>query len=511
MECMLLLDDETGRRLLVNDPAVKFVRLSDTTSEQNVSALCHSTHIEHLDIDMQVFQTDTALNQVLKWLEATSTLSHLRMCHSGSERSRQAASDVLRLLFQAIVGSGQRGRSPEKRSLASIACIGLNIVAEDLIALLNGENPPLRQLLLAGCHITPGSFQSHAEAMRQVSQWFALHPALQELTFGIDPQHDEYFCSILDALQTNTRIEALMLAGNRERSGPLLTTVSDAMVRFFQTSICSLRSVAFAGFSWTGDSMAALAQSLQASSMHIEDISFRACHFDDDSCAHLCSMFARGSLTPFTLNLHGDVVFPKSKDYLTNLVANFPADLRELRLNGFCDSSAAKKRLRTILRGMTMDACSIHRLSLVGLCGSTFAGLLRALPKLKHLKFLSCMGFQDTRDGSFVEADIVTAFRRNRSLLGSNIPPVLAGAFSPVRHRLVRAYHKRNRNLQQQVSGAVEALVNLGSGASLLPILFKVDETTGHGPQQALAALVRLGDRVGPKEIAKKRMQAATL
>jgi hypothetical protein len=104
-----------------------------------------------------------------------------------------------------------------------------------------------------------------------------------------------------------------------------------------------------------------------------------------------------------------------------------------------------------------------------------------------------------------MQAEILTAFRRNRILLHSYLP---GGTFSPVGQRLLRAYLQRNRNLQEQISCAVVALAIKACGAPLLPALFKADETAGQGPQQALAALVRLGDRIGPKVFPKKRLQA---
>jgi hypothetical protein len=95
---LIALDDETGRLLLANDPSFKSVRVSATTSSENVSALCHSTHIERLDVDLQVFRpsyqrlingdienlSGTVLGQFSEWLERTCTLNDLHTVWYGA-------------------------------------------------------------------------------------------------------------------------------------------------------------------------------------------------------------------------------------------------------------------------------------------------------------------------------------------------------------------------------------------------------------------------------------------
>jgi hypothetical protein len=120
------------------------------------------------------------------------------------------------------------------------------------------------------------------------------------------------------------------------------------------------------------------------------------------------------------------------------------------------------------------------------------------VPKLQHLKFLSCKWLPEvTSDGNLngtTPATIMAALRCNQSLLDADV-----GTLSLADQLLLRAYLHRNRNLQAQVFAATKALVKReGGDASLLPSLFKVEITAGQGPQQASAALGSLDDYVGP-------------
>jgi hypothetical protein len=210
-------------------------------------------------------------------------------------------SGMVHMLLRVI--GGHRGRYPALSSLTEITLMGLHATAEDFIGLLEG--PYLKAFAMVFCNIATGSFGSDAEAVHEVARRFSLHPTLQSLVLDIHPLNEAYFCAVLNALQTNTRIEKLTLCHSADLGTPLSATASDAMVRLFQTSIClRLRVIQFVWFTWTGDSLAALAQSLRTSPMQIKEICFEHCRLDDASCTHLGSMFRRAPLPPYSLTLH---------------------------------------------------------------------------------------------------------------------------------------------------------------------------------------------------------------
>jgi hypothetical protein len=529
----MLLDDETGRRLLANDPAVQKVSISSTATDKNLAALCHSTHVEHLYIDMQAFHplyqsllngdienlSGTALGQVLEWLQQhMSVLTYVQMGGFGPH-----VVDLLHLFLPAM-GVGQT-RGSSSSSLVALALVQTQVAARDLVALLDSDNGvPVRELHLMDCHIvnTTFCFESEAEAVRLVAQRFALCPTLERLVLDINAHNEVYFGAIVRALQMNTHIQTLCVRHNMVHPGggtaPIPTNASNAMIDLFQSSSkSSLRSIRFLKFAWAGDdSLAALAQSLRTSPLRLESIWFEGCCLlDDEACQSFCSMLDRGdSLAPLRLSLHGNVEFPnQSRNYLTNLMVNCLPTVRQLCLTGFGESVASKKRLRAIFCALTSDKCPIHRLLVAGHCDFTFSELLKVLPKVPNLTFVSCVYSRDGRDETTVEeacllrTAIHTAFRRNRSVWDSILSPSY-----PADRCLLRAYHDRNRHLLAQVECAKNAFKGSGRGsvaaaASLLPRLFKVDERAGPGPQQALATLVNLGDRVGPHAMANKRIR----
>jgi hypothetical protein len=285
----------------------------------------------------------------------------------------------------------------------------------------------LSSLDLDECSIVRGMFDSDAVAVHLVSQCFADRCTLQTLYIDFNYFNEAYFCAILEALKSSRSVETLKLAMNVAKTDPLPIAVINAVVSLFQSPVCPLARIYFEEFTWTGRSFEPLAQSLQTSPMLITNIYFVSCQFDEIASKHLPSVFARGLSRPYDLSLAGSVKFPKVNDYqvVFELVTNLPAELGFLSLFDFCSFGSDKKRFRAIVRALTSKSCVVQRFSTDELSTPNLAILLNAMPQFEHLRFLSftCNGNEHQKH------NILTAFRRNRSLFGSHVE--IGRSFSP--------------------------------------------------------------------------------
>jgi hypothetical protein len=145
--CKTLDDDDTQRRLRFNDPTLTGVRLPRDSLER-VPALCRSTRIECLIIELEVFLptyqrfvngeiddfSRTSLDLLLEWL---GRISALQLCRLNGSLSvvQQNESRMLPLFLQALIGHDEG-----QRTLQKIILSDLDVRAEDLVSLLQGPS-----------------------------------------------------------------------------------------------------------------------------------------------------------------------------------------------------------------------------------------------------------------------------------------------------------------------------------------------------------------------------------
>jgi hypothetical protein len=495
---MVFRFDEDGveSRMLANDPSIASVHVrtsgSDDYLRRAVSALAASTHIVQLHLSFSPLTVvSTAAPPLAEWIQSSATLKQLRLCgldFSHRRIIRRVWPLIVHAVCSRVVATHDRRHRCPLQSL-SLSCLTIN--AQDVVALL--ENSMVQELSVEKCTIRTGSFSSPDIAQRQVAQAFGANSTITNLTLGYTIDSAVYFCAILDALQSNITVERLTIQKWTLCHIPMPAVVIESISNLLRLSIGSIINFSLVGFDGSDNWFDPIARSMQ-NSQTIQSLEFTNCVFHSSACHQLRSIFSHGSTTS-RLALSGSIEFFGNR-MLTDIIQASPT-LRELSLVFDRRSYSEMERFQAILDGLASESCNVERLllgSLRDVIWPAFFHAIGSFHKVRYVSFdISCNLGVSTRK------DLLMAFRRNGTLLDSN---VTGGGLKASDLALLHAYHQRNRQLSALIHSKADLLKFADSRdlGCLLPSLLHVSMNGAPctARRYLFDALLRCGGGIGP-------------
>jgi hypothetical protein len=226
--------------------------------------------------------------------------------------------------------------------------------------------------------------------------------------------------------------------------------------------------------------------------------------FHPAACHQLRSLFSLGSISCLTLS--GNVVFPREDDngVLTDVIQASPK-LRQLSLVHFPAHRDEMERFQAILKGIASQSCCVERLLLDSLYAVNWPAFFHAIARFRKVQYVS---FDISSDfDALKRKDLLMAFRRNGTLLDSN---VTGGGLNASDLARLHAYPQRNRLLPTLIHSKADLLKSADCRdlGCLLPSLLHVSMTGAPCTERRYLfdALLRCGDSIGPFERRGKRL-----
>jgi hypothetical protein len=468
-----------------------------------------STHIRNLSVTLDLYgkynpsiheSLDIANFEALsQWITDSATLQGFALL--GSYRGTSGIEGRLVPLFMTAVTNRRLVSVPP---LQYVKIYNTAVEAQQMALLM--EFGQLEKLKLYNCDFLAGEYWNDTIAANQVADAFRKNSTLIKAELCATTANSVYFCAILKALQTHSKLRELtlsVLARGRIPEGRISEESAAAIRTFFEEGTCPLKLVHFYGFKWMKDSSLDLGLGIRSSCMEIQEVGFEKCLFDEFSTHSLRHIFVpSGSLRKLWL---GDSLIFASRKCLDQLglVVGTAVGLREI----YRMISGGNSDIKSLTEGLRRSTCTVEALIVENL-GSSFGLLLEAIPMMRSLKLLvfslEHLNYYSKESLTQLKSDIFSAFRSNASLWTVKIN---ASFLDRCDCALLESFQMRNANLpivMRSLLANSDGTTPCGDSTILPRLLRAFTSSILTRSGSILNALMKCGDRIGPLQTPKR-------